>query len=235
MSFYDHYAQRERNVFGKRIATSFAKKVFDLATKGSTGDSKVLELGPGDGYIAELCRSRGIEYIGIEGSQAVAHRLTSLGFNIIHSLVPPLPKELAKRDICFALHIIEHLHSMTEAELLVNQIGDHLNPRGKFVIATPDYLRWGKDFFGCDYTHSLPFTLRSLNQLLINSGFKIDYAKISVANVFGVSAIPIYWMAKLTYVRLIDNLSTGSLRSDSWYRGYLTFLPNLLVIASKSV
>jgi SAM-dependent methyltransferase len=233
MALYEHYAGRERNFFGKKLKVSFARKAFRLSVEGLGDILSILELGPGDGYIAELSRTRKFHYLGIDGSSTVALKLMSQGFKIINACVPPLPPGLGKFDICFALHLFEHLKTMNEAGSLIKDIGEHLNPQGRLVLATPDYLRWGKDFFNCDYTHTLPFTLKRLSQLIVNSDFEIQHADIYVGNVFGLGGIPLYWMAKLAYFRTIDALLYNSLRSDSWYRAYLTFLPNLFVVANK--
>jgi hypothetical protein len=129
--------------------------------------------------------------------------------------------------------MIEHLKDIESAEALVGNIRKILNAKGRLVIATPDYIRWKADFVNCDYTHDLPFTIRRLRQLLMNSGFRITYSTIYVGPVFGKHGLPLSWLARLTYVRLLDDLLGNSLRSDVWYRGYLTFLPNLIVIAEK--
>ena len=233
MSFYDHFANRKRNKYGQKIKISFAEKIFNLSKDSLSELNRVLELGPGDGYIAHLSKKNNCNYLGLEGSRSVSSKLLSEGYDIIQTFVPPLPENIGVFDLCFALHIIEHLSSINKAGELINQVGKHLNEKGKIIIATPDYLRWRKDFFNCDYTHSLPFTMKNLNQLLINNGFKIVYADYYVGNIFGIKLLPLYWIAKLFYSRLIDNAMKNSLKSDIWYRGYLTFLPNIIVIAQK--
>ena len=108
-----------------------------------------------------------------------------------------------------------------------------MSKNGKLVIATPDYLKWGKDFYNCDYTHNLPFTVKRLEQLLTNEGMKITYAGYYVGSQFGLLRFPIFWIGKLFYIRWLDNFLLNSLKSDIWYRAYLTCLPNIVVIAQK--
>jgi len=235
MSFYDHYAYRKRNSFGVKIKKNFAEKLFYLATTPNEKNLKILEIGPGDGYIASLVKEHNFEYTGIEGSNEVFNLLKNEGFNIIQSMVPPLPEGLGNFDVCFALHIIEHLNSITEATQFISQIKSKLKNNGKIVIATPDYLKWGKDFYNCDYSHNLPFTIKRLQQLFINEGLIIDYAGYYVGDQFGFLRFPIYWLGKLFYSRGIDNLLMNSLKSDIWYRTYLTCLPNIVMIARNEV
>ncbi|GAB4447276.1 MAG: hypothetical protein Fur0028_02150 [Bacteroidales bacterium] len=233
MSFYDYYASRNRNSFGVKIKKSFAEKLFVLAFSQKEKPLRILEIGPGDGYIAALAKKHNFDYTGIEGSNEVFNSLKKEGFNIIQAIVPPLPKNIGNYDVCFALHIIEHLNSITEATQFILQIKNKLNKDGKIIIATPDYLKWGKDFYNCDYTHNLPFTVKRLYQLFINENLTIEYVGYYVGDQFGLLRIPIYWLGKLLYLRGIDNFLRNSIRSDIWYRAYLTCLPNIVMIARK--
>lgn len=233
MSFYDHYAVRNRNSFGVKVKKRFAEKLFNLTIQQKDNLTKVLEIGPGDGYIASLAKKNNFDYTGIEGSNEVYSSLKNEGYNIMLKMVPPLPENLDNYDVCFALHIIEHLNSIVEAAQFIHQIKSKLNEGGKIVIATPDYLKWGMDFYNCDYSHNLPFTIKRLYQLFINEGLRIEYAGYYVGDQFSFLRIPIYWLGKLLYLRGIDNLFKNSLKSDIWYRAYLTCLPNIVMIAKK--
>ena len=233
MSFYDHFAKRKRNKLGLYIKRLQARKLFDLVFHNLHEKSKILEIGPGDGYIAELTRQSKMEYLGIEASSAVAEKLELAGYNIRRQQVPPIPNNIGNYDVCFMNHIIEHMNNITLASQLLEETRNHLKKNGKLVIATPDYVRWKVDFYGCDYTHNLPFTRRRLRQLLENSGYKLSYENIYFGTVFGFHGILLYWIMKLFYYRVIDDLFTNFTKSDIWYRGYLTFLPNLVAIAEK--
>ena len=109
----------------------------------------------------------------------------------------------------------------------------HLSKNGKFIIATPDYLKWEKDFYNCDYTHNLPFALKRINQLLSNEGLTIEYAGYYVGNRFDLLRFSIFSLGKLLYLRGIENILKNSLKSDIWYFAYLTCLPNIVMIAKK--
>jgi hypothetical protein len=174
------------------------------------------------------------EYTGIEGSDEVVNNLRAKGYSVLKSFIPPLPEISRKFDVCFMLHVIEHMNNIREAEQLLNGIHDILDQHGKVVIAIPDYQFWGKDFYNCDYTHNLPFTLKRLVQLLQNSGFKIDLAQHYVGSTIGIKGFIKFGVIRLLYSRTIDTVMKNSLSKDTWYRGYLTFIPNLFVIASKS-
>lgn len=234
MAFYDHYAARPRNSLGLRAKLYQAKRIFDLAFAGADCKSAaILELGPGDGYIASLSAKNNCKYLGIEASEAVAAKLSKQGHNIIHSFVPPLPQNAGTFDVCYMLHVIEHMKDMDTATQLIRQVKDCLNNGGRLVLACPDYIRWKQYFYDCDYTHSLPFTKRRLRQLLINEGFEISYESIYTGPVFGYRGLPLYWLAELCYPQWLDDFSSTRLRSDILNRGFLTLIPNLIVVARK--
>lgn len=233
MSFYNHYANRSRNKFGEKVKKNFARKLFDMVEQRLKNNKRILEIGPGDGYIADLAIHKGYDYIGLEGSQGVYEKLKQQNYNVIKTFVPPLPSSIGKFDVCYLLHMIEHLNSIKDASELISQIYKCLNINGRIVIATPDYLKWDKDFFNCDYTHNLPFTVKRLSQLLLNEKFEIEYVGYYVGDQFGPLRFLIYWFGKLFYFRWLDNYLKNSLKSDVWYRAYLTCLPNIVLIAKK--
>lgn len=231
MGFYDHYAMRSRNRIGLKTKQYQNKHIFELGL--NTPTPKILELGPGDGYIAALCKENNYEYLGIEGSESVANKLISQGYNIRKGFVPPIPDDIGSFDICYMLHIIEHLPDMDAAIKTVTDIRSRLNDNGNLIVACPDYMRWGAHFYDCDYTHSLPFTRRRLKRLLINEGFEIKYSSIYTGPVFGYWGLPLYWLVKLIYPLFINDVLSMLSKNDIFNRGFLTMLPNIIMVARK--
>ena len=233
MGFYDHFASRPRNPLGLWTKIRQAKRMFSLASwKDGQKPRSVLEIGPGDGYIANLCRDQGIEYLALEASAAVAARLSSKGYSITEARVPPLPAAVGTYDMCYMLHVIEHMKDMDAATTLIREIRDHLHANGRVVIACPDYGRWREHFYH-DYTHSLPFTRRRLRQLLLNEGFEVVYETVYVGPVFGYVGLPLYWLARLLYPHFLDDLIARYDKKDTFMRGYWTLLPNVFIVAGK--
>lgn len=234
MAFYEHYASRSRIGLGVKTKLYQARRIFSLAFEFSEKHLKtVLEIGPGDGYIADLSVQNNCTYLGLEGSNSVARSLSAGGHNIKECFVPPLPQDIGGFDVCYMLHVIEHMKDMDTATKLISDIRVHLNSDGVLVVACPDYMRWKQYFYDCDYTHSLPFTKRRLRQLLINEGFDISYESIYIGPFFGYRWLPLYWLARLFYPQFLDDLSSGYFKNDILNRGFLTLIPNLIVIAKK--
>ena len=237
MTFYNLFASRSRNRTGMWTKRLQARTIFQLGTSGMD-DRKlsVLELGPGDGYIAELARARGDQYVAVEGSEAVARKLSQAGVAVIRSFVPPLPPlptETGSLDVCYMLHVIEHIRDIYAAMTLVGEIREHLRPGGRLVIATPEFRYWKQDFYDSDYSHHLPFTRRTLLELLGNEGFDVTYQSIYTGPVFGYRSLPLYWLTRLVYPQWLDDLIGRHARHDVLVRGFWTLIPNLIVVAQK--
>ena len=234
MAIYDQYAKRDRVGVGIKIKLYQARRIYNLGVNSCKNDPKrVFEIGPGDGYIAALTRDAGLSYIGVEGSDSIADRLENEGFNIVRSCVPPLPPAVTSSQVCFMLHVIEHMKGAAEASQLISQIRIALDDSGVLVIACPDYIRWGHYFFDCDYTHSMPFTRRRLGQLLRDHQFEIVEETIYSGPLFGYRGMLLTWLAKLLYPQLVDDIIGRFIKKDVLNRGLLTFLPNLLIVARK--
>ncbi len=234
MSFYERFASRSRNRTGIWTKRRQARVIFRLGVGAPDGKRlSVLELGPGDGYIAELCAQADYDYTGVDASEAVAQKLIQLGVRVVRAFVPPLPAETGPLDVCYMLHVIEHLKGIDAAITLVGEIRDKLRPGGRLVIACPDYLYWKQHFYDSDYTHQLPFTRRTLLELLANEGFDVVYQSIYTGPVFGYRSLPIFWLTRLLYPQWLDDLVGRHVRHDLLVRGFFTLIPNLIVVATK--
>lgn len=236
MAIYDDYAKRGRIRAGVDLKRRQAARIFDLGMRLSEkAAGGVLEIGPGDGYIAEIARSQGLDYTAIEGSDAVAEKLRQDGVQVLRAYVPPLPPSLPSDLLrcCYLLHVLEHMTSAHDASTLVSEIREHLAPGGALVVACPDYSRWGKYFYDCDYTHAYPVTRRRLAQLLHDQGMEVVYHTIYIGSVFGYHGLPISWLAKLLYWPLLDNIIGPVRFRDVLNRGFLTLMPNVLMVARR--
>lgn len=231
MGFYDRYATRPRNLIGVKTKQYQAKRIFKLGINKT--NPRIIELGPGDGYIADLCRKNHLDYTAIEASEAIANKLISQGYNIRKGFIPPLPSDIGAFDVCYMLHIIEHLPDINAAINVIKSIREGLNTNGNLIIACPDYRRWGRYFYDCDYTHSLPITPRRLKQLLIDEGLEVEYESIYIGPVFGYWGLPLYWLTRLLYPAFLDDLIVKLIKNDIINRGFLTMLPNLIMVARK--
>ena len=134
---------------------------------------------------------------------------------------------------CFLLHVLEHMPDHRAASTLFREVREVLLPGGTFVVACPDYSRWGSDFYDCDYTHCYPLTRRRLRQIALDHGFEVVAQTVYCGPVFGWPGLVLAWFARLLYPRFVDDLISDHVPRDAINRGLLTFLPNLLMIARR--
>lgn len=234
MAIYDTYASRDRVRVGVSLKRYLARQMFTRTAAHSAGGLRsVLEIGPGDGYIAQLCRETNVGYQAIERSESVAKGMIADGFAVSIGAVPPLPDGLGVFDACFLLHVIEHMNGPAEATGLIDGIKNQLGLGGLLTIATPDFSNWGHHFYDCDYTHSLPFTRRNLVQLLVDHDMEVLQSTVYTGPIFGYRSLPISWLAKMLYPQFADDMVGRFAPKDILNRGLLTFLPCLFVVAKK--
>lgn len=220
---------------GVRAKLYQAKRIFELGVQAGTTESRtILEIGPGDGYIADLAVARHHDYFAVEASESIAAALRNRGYRVHQGFVPPLPPEPEAIDVCFALHVIEHVQSAQAAVEFVSAIRDRLRPGGSLVIATPDFARWKTHFYDSDYTHVLPFTARRLRQLLQAADMSVEYESLYVGPLFGYLGVPFAWLASVLYTATVDDLLRRLVPRDIASRGFLTILPNLITVAKRS-
>lgn len=235
MAIYDGYAVRDRIGAGVAIKHHQNRTIFEAGLAYSLDvPQRILEIGPGDGYIAAMASAAGHPYVAIEGSGAVAERLRQRGVEVHDGYVPPLPASIEGQfSCCFMLHVLEHMPSPQAAAQVLGEIGQRLAPGGALVIAAPDYAQWGSRFFDCDYTHTLPLTRRRVAQMLADEGFEVAHHTVYVGPFFSYAALPIAWLGRTVYPNWLDALIGRHIKSDSVNRGLLTFMPNLLTIARR--
>jgi SAM-dependent methyltransferase len=180
MSYYDNFAERSNPTkIGLKFVTMqnlfFINKIKQLI--GRRGKIKVLEIGPDKGYFGVACKKQGFEYVGIEANRALFTYLKNKSLNVFHGKVPPISVK-GKFDVIFMDQVLEHFSERFSVLSFFEECSKKLNSGGLLVISVPD-IRYSKcDFFGTDYTHSMPFSIYSLSQLFYDYGFVVKYSNI---------------------------------------------------------
>ena len=235
LAVYDGFADRHRIRAGAVIKSRQNRVIFELGiTHSLVPQRRVLDIGPGDGVIARLAQGAQLPYVAVEGSSSLTAMLRQRGLEVHEGYVPPLPASVAGRfSTCFLLHVLEHMPDHRAASQLFLQVHDALLPGGTFVVACPDFARWGADFYDCDYTHSFPLTQRRLRQIALDHDFEVVHQTVYCGPVFGVAGLPLAWGARMIYPRFLDGLIGAKVPRDVANRGMLTFLPNLLMVARR--
>ncbi len=169
-AFFDHLQKAAPPTkLGLRFVRGAARQI--LAFADLVPGSRILEIGPGRGDLAELYLERKMNYSAVEPNAQLAAALREKGAQVVCAKVPPLPALDGKFDLVAMVNVMEHMNGLEQALDVACQVRQVLNPGGKFLIHAPDYLGWRLHFFNCDFSHNYVTTRRRLDQLLVNAGY----------------------------------------------------------------
>jgi len=173
--FYDSFAKRKRNKYGKILVEKFFEKL--AKTAAGYSPIKILEIGIGQGIFYEKLKKEipQMEYTGIEAGETLYEEAKIKGINAIKCFVPPFPEELERGgfDMIVMISVLEHFTDYREVLTALNGINGLLKPNGKLLLSYPCARDWGTCFFECDYSHSYPTTQHRTDNLLLDSGFRV--------------------------------------------------------------
>ena len=164
---------------------------------GSTGH--LLDIGCGRGDILHSLANVGFSVVGTDLSPASAESASPHEVRICDLEKDELPFENDRFDFLFSKSVIEHLANPMKCLIEMNRV---VRPGGKVVLMTPSWMHtsWGP--FYADYTHVTPFTIPSLEDAMVLSGFE----KVSVTYFY---QLPFLWSFPwiMPLVKLVSLLS----------------------------
>jgi ubiquinone/menaquinone biosynthesis C-methylase UbiE len=173
MAYYDFYSQRKVTKISRNLNEGFAKRNSNkIASLANPGDS-ILEIGTGEGPIAKNLHPA-YKYTGYEPNPVLASQMNDLGVFVHAKSVPPLLEKDESQNVVVAIHVLEHMTDIKEAQSLLNEILRVLKTNGHLFLICPDFLDFGPTFFDADYSHSFVTTRNRLSQMLIDSGFILE-------------------------------------------------------------
>ena len=209
-SHYDEYFESRRPLaFGERLIRRWHGRMLAAAERviPSLASKRILELGPGWGYLADHVRARGWQYAAVERNATNAEAMRARGFDVSCAAVPPFPAG-APADVVWMSHVIEHARDFVEAREIAGAAFRRLEPGGHVVVIAPDVLSWGAWFWEIDWSHGWPTSLGRIEQLLGDAGFRVVFARHTTAGVVSpVGSALLYGLFALVPFRLIDVLA----------------------------
>lgn len=232
--FYRHYVSTHTRVgcapdFGRRkpYLKNIVKSYFP-----SCKDSKILEIGCGDGSLMRMAQELGYENIfGVDASKEQVDIALKSGINNIQHIefaayIGAQPS--SSLDMVIAIDVFEH---MTKLELMntLKEIFRVLVPGGSLLIHVPNAASpfFGRVYFG-DFTHEQAFTQASINQLLRIVGFNTVVCHEESPVIHGVLSLVrwIFWKILRVIFLIMLVVETGISNE--------IFSANIFVEASKN-
>ena len=173
-TFYRWFSQRRLTKFGSERRGRIERSRLALLQRHSSPPGDLLEIGPGQGSLAEGAVAAGWRYRGIEASPTLVEILRSQGLDITEAWAPPIAAQDASCDVVYADQVLEHMSGIDAAREFVAESWRALKPGGVLFIVVPDYLKERTFFWDVDYTHNFVTTERRVRQLLFDGGFEVE-------------------------------------------------------------
>ena len=172
-NYYAEWKNWEESEFGKtpKHENAYFKTVFKKFNLGS--NTKILEIGFGNGYFLNFAHSHGCVIEGIEIVSELIERASNNGFKS-YSSIESIQKN-NKYDLIVMFDVLEHI-PQDEVLAFLNLLNGLLSESGSIVLRTPN----GSSPFGLanqygDVTHCNVVTGEKLNYWTKLSGLRVDY------------------------------------------------------------
>ena len=150
--------------------TDYPKKLISYLSEsfGLQGSIKLLELGCGRGDFLLEFQNFGFECKGLDRDESSVKNEYGLEVKQCDLASDVFPYDDESFDVVYHKSVLEHMYDPGN---LMSETIRVLKPGGKLIILTPDWHTQWKNFFE-DFTHSRPFDVIALSDLLKIYGFK---------------------------------------------------------------
>ncbi len=149
-----------------------------LSSKINLYNKKIIEIGSNDGFLSNELKKRGANVLGIDASKFMV-KLSKKKINSIHAIFSfkqskKVKKRFGDADIIIANNVFNHSDEPLDFLKGVNHL---LKKEGIFIFEQPNFTKGvlSLKFDQIYHEHISYFTVKNLNALLENSGFKIQF------------------------------------------------------------
>lgn len=193
----------------------------------------LLEIGPGQGSLAQLAVEAGWRYRAMEASPILIDHLRGLGLEVVEGWAPPILAADASCDVVYADQVLEHMTGIDAARAFVAEARRALRPGGTFFVVVPDYLKERTFFWDVDYTHNFVTTERRVKQLLYDGGFEVRQVVRSIGAATGVRRDLLAAGSLFANLPGLDTLSRYTGTEDLLFRVRKNLFETLEFVARK--
>jgi cyclopropane fatty-acyl-phospholipid synthase-like methyltransferase len=193
-------------------------------------NARMLDIGCGDGNFVYHMQQLGYKNAsGIDYSQEQVDKGCSMGINnlICGDLLQFLTENKEPYDAIIAKDVIEHF-TRDEVFEILELVSKNLKDGGRFIMQVPNGqgIYYTSVFYG-DYTHEMAYTESSINQVILNTGFRR-------ASCYPTGPIPhglkgnirsFLWKIKVAQLKFWKMVETGNPRG--------IFTQNIIAVVEK--
>jgi SAM-dependent methyltransferase len=231
MPYYDFWRNKKITSLGRRWSRQAAEYTLLMAARYVDTLDRVVEIGPGRGALANVCRSQGMIYIGIDANIGLLEEIEH--GNAVCSFVPPIPLDDAVCDAIIANHVLEHMVGLPQAQMLIDEMRRIVRPGGVVVITSPDALWEGIEFWDCDYSHNFVTTARRMHQLFCDQALDVAYLGYVHNHLEGVMGALIGQIIRVVPYRAFAATPVSPLYVEQLYKLRMTFARSVLIIGRR--
>ena len=233
ITFYDWFSKRPRTRLGLKRRAKIEEFKFRRLRRFIPTGGLLLEIGPGEGRFAELCRMEDIKYLCIEPSPPLQRGMKEKGYPIIGGFVPPIAVKSDSIDLLYADQLLEHMPNFNAAVDFIAECNRVLRKGGYLALIFPNYLKEKEFFFDIDYTHNFVTTERRVEQMLFDCRFSLMDKVIFIGRTTGIGR----YLLKATTFFLGWGITTNLFRifkaDDFLVRLRKNLFETVMVIARK--
>ncbi len=232
MSYYKYYfSSKEIEGSAGRIQAK-NRLVYSLLSRWLPPGAAVLELGPGKGWFARVCRERDLRYKGIEANEKQCQALEADGLEVICARVPPVPVKPPEGGfgLVYSAHLLEHLGGAEQVHELLSDCARLAGDGGVVAMLFPDAMDMGANFWNCDYTHVWPTTERRVAQAMADAGLEVVASHRLRGHYTGARWALAAAAARPLALKAANVLARSPERRDVVYRGWMYLQQDVLLV-----
>ena len=234
MAFYRTFSEKQLTSQGAARRSRIEQARFAMATHGLARPLDMLEVGPGQGAIADLAREAGHRYRAVEPSPVLCRHLRSRGIDVTEAFTPPIPGADESLDLVYADQVLEHMAGIDAARAWIAEARRLLRPNGRLFVVVPDYLKERGFFWDIDYTHNFVTTERRMRQLMYDGGFDITRVVRSIGRATGPARDLLAAAALVANIPGLDALSRYTKTEELLYKVRKNLFETLAFTATRS-
>ena len=173
--YYGHITPKPIGTRGSAEPAQLATKLNLIEQSLRLAGSRLLEIGPGNGFFLYWAQRRGCEVLGVEPSPGFCHVLAAAGLPHLEGVLSDVRPEIhGQFDIVFMAHVLEHFYDPNEA---LQHCSSLLKSNGVLAIEVPNILKPFRslDRYFLRYVHLSNFSPQTLKAMLQKHGFQQQY------------------------------------------------------------